>query len=48
MIGERIKRLREKKGYSITELARLADISKSYLSQLERGMQCNPIRHCSF
>jgi len=42
MIGERIKRLREKKGYSITELARLADISKSYLSQLERGMQSNP------
>ncbi|WML40255.1 helix-turn-helix domain-containing protein [Neobacillus sp. OS1-2] len=42
MIGERIKRLREKKGFSITELARLADVSKSYLSQIERGLQSNP------
>jgi XRE family transcriptional regulator, master regulator for biofilm formation len=42
MIGQRIKRLRQAKGYSITELGRLADVSKSYLSQLERGMQTNP------
>ncbi|EKN69497.1 transcriptional regulator SinR [Neobacillus bataviensis LMG 21833] len=42
MIGERINRLREKKGYSITEMARLADVSKSYLSQIERGLQSNP------
>lgn len=38
MVGEKIKRLREQKGYTITELGRLADDSKSYLSQLERGM----------
>lgn len=42
MIGKRIKRLRLQKGYSITELGRLADVSKSYLSQLERGLQTNP------
>jgi XRE family transcriptional regulator, master regulator for biofilm formation len=42
MIGQRIKRLRQQKGYSITELGRLADVSKSYLSQLERGLQTNP------
>ncbi|MBU8916136.1 helix-turn-helix domain-containing protein [Bacillus sp. FJAT-29953] len=42
MIGEKIKQLREEKGYSLTELARLADVSKSYLSLLERGMQTNP------
>lgn len=42
MIGKKIKRLRQQKGYSITELGRLADVSKSYLSQLERGLQTNP------
>lgn len=42
MIGQKIKRLRQQKGYSITELGRLADVSKSYLSQLERGLQTNP------
>jgi len=42
MIGQKIKRLRLQKGYSITELGRLADVSKSYLSQLERGLQINP------
>ncbi|MEH7500495.1 helix-turn-helix domain-containing protein [Neobacillus drentensis] len=42
MIGQKIKRLRQQKGYSITELGRLADVSKSYLSQLERGIQTNP------
>jgi XRE family transcriptional regulator, master regulator for biofilm formation len=42
MIGKKIKRLRQQKGYSITELGRLAEVSKSYLSQLERGLQTNP------
>jgi XRE family transcriptional regulator, master regulator for biofilm formation len=42
MIGQKIKHLRQAKGYSITELGRLADVSKSYISQLERGMQTNP------
>lgn len=42
MIEKKIRELRKKKGYSITELARLADVSKSYLSQIERGLQRNP------
>ena len=42
MIGQRIKKLREMKGYSITELADLAKVSKSYLSYIERNLQNNP------
>ncbi|MGM0880097.1 MAG: helix-turn-helix domain-containing protein [Bacillota bacterium] len=42
MIGDRIKSLRKKKGYSITKLAGLAGVSKSYLSYIERNMQNNP------
>ncbi|WP_168122734.1 helix-turn-helix domain-containing protein [Paenibacillus sp. HB172176] len=42
MIGDRIKSLREKKGYSITKLADLAGVSKSYLSYIERNVQNNP------
>ena len=42
MIGNKIKELRTKKGYTITELSKLAKVSKSYLSQLERGLQRNP------
>jgi XRE family transcriptional regulator, master regulator for biofilm formation len=42
MIGKKINRLRQQKGYSITELGRLAEVSQSYLSQLERGLQTNP------
>ncbi|WP_084134722.1 helix-turn-helix domain-containing protein [Paenibacillus harenae] len=42
MIGERIKTLRKKKGLSITKLADLAGVSKSYLSYIERNMQNNP------
>jgi XRE family transcriptional regulator, master regulator for biofilm formation len=42
MLGETIRALRESRGYSISELAKQADISKSYLSQIERGSQKNP------
>ncbi|MEH7384942.1 helix-turn-helix domain-containing protein [Bacillus sp. JJ1521] len=42
MIGERIKSLRRKKRYSITELAKRAGVSKSYLSYIERDVQKNP------
>ncbi|WP_040208562.1 helix-turn-helix domain-containing protein [Neobacillus jeddahensis] len=42
MIGNKIKEMRKRKGYSISELAKLADVSKSYLSQIERGLQSNP------
>lgn len=42
MIGERIKKLRKKKGYSIAELSRQAGVSKSYLSYIERNLYTNP------
>jgi XRE family transcriptional regulator of biofilm formation len=42
MVGERIKELRKKKGYSISELAKYAGVSKSYLSYIERNVQKNP------
>jgi XRE family transcriptional regulator, master regulator for biofilm formation len=42
MLGETIRRLREEKGYTMTELAKYADVSKSYLSQIERCHQNNP------
>lgn len=42
MIGERIKELRKQKGYSITELAEISGVSKSYLSYIERNLQNNP------
>ncbi|WP_449536948.1 helix-turn-helix domain-containing protein [Ferdinandcohnia sp. Marseille-Q9671] len=42
MIGSRVKELRKKKKLSITELARRAGVSKSYLSYIERDVQKNP------
>lgn len=42
MVGERIKELRKSKGYSISELAKIAGVSKSYLSYIERDVQKNP------
>lgn len=42
MIGERIKVLRKARKYSITELAKQAGVSKSYLSYIERDVQRNP------
>jgi XRE family transcriptional regulator, master regulator for biofilm formation len=42
MIGQRVKNLRKIKGYSISELAKLANVSKSYLSQIERDLKTNP------
>ncbi|MEH7380021.1 helix-turn-helix domain-containing protein [Bacillus sp. JJ1533] len=42
MIGERIRILRRKKRFSITELAKRAGVSKSYLSYIERDVQKNP------
>jgi XRE family transcriptional regulator, master regulator for biofilm formation len=42
MIGLRIRSLREKKKYSLSELAKKSGISKSYLSQIERNLQSNP------
>jgi XRE family transcriptional regulator, master regulator for biofilm formation len=45
MIGDRLKILREQNGYSITELAALANVSKSYLSYIERNLNKNPSIH---
>jgi len=42
VIGERIKEIRLRKHYSITRLAEEAQISKSYLSQIEKGANTNP------
>lgn len=36
-IGPRVRQLREKHGWSLTELAERAEISRSYLAQIERG-----------
>lgn len=42
MVSDRIKQLRKERGLSITELARIAGVSKSYLSYIERDVQKNP------
>ncbi|MEN1967335.1 helix-turn-helix domain-containing protein [Lentibacillus sp. N15] len=42
MIGEKIKRLRQDKKMSISELAERAGVAKSYLSSIERNLQTNP------
>lgn len=42
MLGDQIRELRLQKGYSISELADLAGVSKSYLSYIERNIQKNP------
>ena len=45
MIGVKLKYLRIQKGYSITQLAKRAQISKSYLSYLEKNPETNPSLH---
>ncbi|MFC4735414.1 helix-turn-helix domain-containing protein [Bacillus daqingensis] len=42
MIGQNITRLRKTKGMTLTELAEQANISKSNLSNIERGINENP------
>jgi XRE family transcriptional regulator, master regulator for biofilm formation len=42
MVGEKIRKYRLQKKYSITELSEKAGVSKSYLSYIERGIQENP------
>lgn len=41
-LGERIVLLREGRGMSMTELADVADLAKSYLFKIERGEVLNP------
>ncbi|MBG9543790.1 helix-turn-helix domain-containing protein [Cytobacillus firmus] len=42
MIGDRVKKLRQEKKMSLSELADQASVAKSYLSSLERNLQTNP------
>lgn len=42
LIGEKIKQLRENQKLSISELAKRANVAKSYLSSIERNIQSNP------
>lgn len=43
MDGNKLKKLREEKGLSLTKLSKLTGISKSYLSLLEHDVHRNPI-----
>ncbi|WP_026673893.1 helix-turn-helix domain-containing protein [Alkalihalobacterium bogoriense] len=42
MIGEQVKKYRQEKGMSLSELAETAGVAKSYLSSIERNIQSNP------
>ena len=42
MIGEKIKKQRESKGKSLSELASEANVSKAYISLLETDKANNP------
>jgi XRE family transcriptional regulator, master regulator for biofilm formation len=42
MIGNKIYKFRKQRGFSISELAERAKISKSYLSNIERNLNSNP------
>ena len=42
MVGKRIAEIRKARGYSLSELAEKANISKSYLSNIERQLNKNP------
>ncbi|WP_088041606.1 helix-turn-helix domain-containing protein [Bacillus sp. EAC] len=45
MIGKNILKIRKKKGLTLTQLAEQANISKSYLSNIEREINDNPSIH---
>lgn len=42
MIGKNINEFRKKKGLTLSELAIRANVSKSYLSNIERNLNQNP------
>ncbi|AIM17164.1 DNA-binding anti-repressor SinI [Neobacillus sedimentimangrovi] len=42
MIGDRVKKFRQERKMSLSELAEQAGVAKSYLSSLERNLQKNP------
>ncbi|WP_079527301.1 MULTISPECIES: helix-turn-helix domain-containing protein [Halobacillus] len=41
-IGERIRVLRLGQGYTVNQFAKMSGVSKSYISNIERGIQRNP------
>lgn len=41
-LGDRIRKRREEKGISASELARLAEVSKGYVSEIESGQAPRP------
>ncbi|KXK02263.1 MAG: HTH-type transcriptional regulator SinR [Chlorobi bacterium OLB4] len=41
-ISENLKKLREKKGYSLEKVARLADLSLNTIVKVENGVNKNP------
>ncbi|PGS52654.1 helix-turn-helix domain-containing protein [Bacillus sp. AFS041924] len=45
MIGRNIHNIRKKRGLTLTQLAEQANISKSYLSNIEREINDNPSIH---
>ena len=42
MIGKNIVKIRKEKGLTLSQLAEKADVSKSYLSNIERHIKQNP------
>lgn len=42
MIGNNLSKIRKERGYSLSELSELTNISKSYLSNIERSINKNP------
>ncbi|MEH6944918.1 helix-turn-helix domain-containing protein [Bacillus sp. JJ722] len=42
MIGKKIMELRKRRGYTLSMLAEKTNISKSYLSNIERNLNKNP------
>lgn len=42
MIGKNIGEIRKSRGYSLTQLAERSNVSKSYLSNIERSVNKNP------
>lgn len=45
MIGTNIYKIRKNRGLSLSELSERAEISKSYLSNIERNLNKNPSIH---
>lgn len=41
-IAENLKKLRDKKGYSLEKVARLADLSLNTIVKVENGVNTNP------